>query len=201
MSDLAKEPDVAAGVIIETDRAKRHRGVPCAASRFRIGGSARSARRRRNQYPLIVGLNREPTLNAQQPGWRVRVIPTSSTAPAVEGSLNKPGDGIYTCINGVGRHEVIIDASHHEPSMSAALVDEQSSKSVVYREPAGRFSNATRRLVHGLIFKDVVALPGPLALEQQPFAAHRDPGPSPSRSGRNTGPRSLQQPRVRCIYC
>jgi UDPglucose--hexose-1-phosphate uridylyltransferase len=47
------------------------------------------------------------------PGWWVRVTPNKYPALAIEGSLNRQGDGMYDLMNGIGAHEVIIETPDH----------------------------------------------------------------------------------------
>jgi UDPglucose--hexose-1-phosphate uridylyltransferase len=50
---------------------------------------------------------------ANQPGWRVRVVPNKFPALRVEGELSREGEGLYDKMNGVGAHEVIVESPHH----------------------------------------------------------------------------------------
>lgn len=46
-------------------------------------------------------------------GWSVRVIPNKFSAFALEGGLQETYNGIYSCYNGLGKHEVIIENPAH----------------------------------------------------------------------------------------
>src|SRR5262249_49619239 len=50
---------------------------------------------------------------ANQPGWKVRVIPNKFPALRIEGEMDREAEGIYDRMNGIGAHEVIIDTPDH----------------------------------------------------------------------------------------
>jgi len=45
-----------------------------------------------------------------EPGWTLRVVPNKFPALRVEGDFDRQGDGLYDKMNGIGAHEVIIEA-------------------------------------------------------------------------------------------
>ncbi len=50
---------------------------------------------------------------ANQPGWRLRVVPNKYPALRVEGEFQRQGEGIYDRMSGIGAHEVIIETPEH----------------------------------------------------------------------------------------
>lgn len=50
---------------------------------------------------------------ANEKGWLVRAIPNKFSAFALEGILEKTNTGIFSCYNGLGEHEVIIENPQH----------------------------------------------------------------------------------------
>src|SRR5437764_9782443 len=52
-----------------------------------------------------------------EPGWRVRVVPTKFPVRGIEGDLNRQGEGMYDKMNGIGAHEVIIEGPDHFKTM------------------------------------------------------------------------------------
>ncbi|HEY2253208.1 MAG TPA: DUF4931 domain-containing protein, partial [Planctomycetaceae bacterium] len=151
-----------------------------------------------NTPPEILAY-REPHSNANNPGWRVRVVPNKFPALQVEGALNKRGDGIYDLMNGVGAHEVIIECPHHETSMSRLSVDNIREVLWVYRD---RLVDLKRdpRLVHGLIFKNVGALAG-ATLDHSHSQLIVTPVVPVSVWEEMTGSLEFYNYRGRCIYC
>jgi len=198
MSDLRKDPIVGRWVIIATDRAKR----PQDFSRLepvKIGGFCPFCKGNEANTPPEILAYREPHTNANNPGWRVRVVPNKFPALQVEGALNKRGDGIYDLMNGVGAHEVIIECPHHETSMSRLSVDNIREVLWVYRD---RLVDLKRdpRLVHGLIFKNVGALAG-ASLDHSHSQLIVTPVVPISVWEEMTGSLEFYNYRGRCIYC
>jgi UDPglucose--hexose-1-phosphate uridylyltransferase len=50
-------------------------------------------------------------------GWSLRVVSNKFPALKIEGSLDKIGVGLFDKMNGIGAHEVIIEAPSHEVSL------------------------------------------------------------------------------------
>jgi UDPglucose--hexose-1-phosphate uridylyltransferase len=68
-------------------------------------------------------------------GWRVRVIPNKFAALVPEGSLERTEEGgIFRRMDGVGRHEVVIESPDHDKPI-ALMADRQVEEVVLaYRE-------------------------------------------------------------------
>jgi UDPglucose--hexose-1-phosphate uridylyltransferase len=198
MSDLRKDPIVGRWVIIATDRAKRPQDF-ARLERVNAGGFCPFCKGHEANTPPEILAYREPHSNANNPGWRVRVVPNKFPALQVEGALNKRGDGIYDLMNGVGAHEVIIECPHHETSMSRLSVDNIREVLWVYRD---RLVDLKRdpRLVHGLIFKNVGALAG-ASLEHSHSQLIVTPVVPISVWEEMTGSLEFYNYRGRCIYC
>src|SRR5471032_3358050 len=58
--------------------------------------------------PEVYALRKEKT-KANEPGWRVRVVPNRYPAMRVEGRLEATPVGLYDRLTGIGAHEVIIE--------------------------------------------------------------------------------------------
>ncbi|HLJ10855.1 MAG TPA: galactose-1-phosphate uridylyltransferase [Planctomycetaceae bacterium] len=198
MSDLRKDPIVGRWVIIATDRAKRPQDFP-RTEPVKIGGFCPFCKGSEANTPPEILAYREPHTNANNPGWRVRVVPNKFPALQVEGALNKRGDGIYDLMNGVGAHEVIIECPHHETSMARLSIDNIREVLWVYRD---RLVDLKRdpRLVHGLIFKNVGALAG-ASLEHSHSQLIVTPVVPISVWEEMTGSLEFYNYRGRCIYC
>jgi UDPglucose--hexose-1-phosphate uridylyltransferase len=56
---------------------------------------------------------REDHLEANSPGWSIRVIPNKFSVFHLQGILEKRRTGIYSNYNGVGRQEIIIEIPEH----------------------------------------------------------------------------------------
>ena len=95
----------------------------------------------------------------------IRVVPNKFPALKVEGQLNKRGDGIYDLMAGVGAHEVIIESpeAQHQPDQRCPTTT--SAKSSGSTATASSTSRSDKRLVHGILFKNVGAAAGGASLE------------------------------------
>jgi len=61
--------------------------------------------------PEIIAYRVNSKANAT--GWLLRVILNKFSAFELEGSLEKSSAGIYSCYNGLGRHEVVVETPEH----------------------------------------------------------------------------------------
>lgn len=67
-----------------------------------------------NKTPAEVYALRPDASPANQPGWRVRVIPNKFPVLGIEGQIETRGEGLYDVKNGIGAHEVIIETPDHD---------------------------------------------------------------------------------------
>jgi UDPglucose--hexose-1-phosphate uridylyltransferase len=133
MPELRRDPVVGRWVIISTERARRptdfsrspaERGEgPCA---FCSGHEART--------PDEVWALRPTPSAPNSPGWRVRVVPNRFPALRIEGQLDPSGEGLYDRINGVGAHEVIIEAPEHQARLEELPLSHLAGVFRAYRE-------------------------------------------------------------------
>jgi UDPglucose--hexose-1-phosphate uridylyltransferase len=87
------------------------------------------------------------------PGWWVRVIPNKFPALKIEGDVNHQVNHLFSCMNGIGAHEVLIETPEHCESI-ATLPDGHVQEIVnAYKD---RYNDLTkdRRLKYILIFKN-----------------------------------------------
>jgi UDPglucose--hexose-1-phosphate uridylyltransferase len=117
MPELRKDLITEGWVIIATERAKRPHDFaqlpsePEAANCPFCPGNE-------SQTPPELWVAR-PNGGANQPGWKVRVIPNKFPALRIEGEMDREAEGIYDRMNGVGAHEVIIDTPDHNQALEA----------------------------------------------------------------------------------
>ena len=71
---------------------------------------------------------------ANGPGWLVRVVPNRFPALRIEGDLEPTGEGLYDRMNGVGAHEVVIEAPAHDARIEQLPVSHQAAVLLAYRE-------------------------------------------------------------------
>src|SRR3954454_19936138 len=55
---------------------------------------------------------------ANEPGWRIRVVPNFSPVLRVEGTLDCRAEGLFDRINGIGAHEILVESPVHEHELS-----------------------------------------------------------------------------------
>jgi UDPglucose--hexose-1-phosphate uridylyltransferase len=104
-------------VIIATDRAKRpndfvRQSVPPPSARicpFDYGNEQKTP-------PEILAYRNSG--GRDQPGWRVRVVPSKFPVLGIEGELSRQGEGMYDKISGIGAHEVIVESPDHAATFS-----------------------------------------------------------------------------------
>jgi UDPglucose--hexose-1-phosphate uridylyltransferase len=70
---------------------------------------------------LLAG--RPPGSDPNGPGWTFRVVSNKFPALRIEGELEPSGEGPFDRMNGVGAHEVIVEAPQHDASLAGMPVD------------------------------------------------------------------------------
>ena len=68
--------------------------------------------------PPEVDADRPKGTKADTPGWQTRTVPNKYPALADEKNLGKTGVGIYDMMNGIGKHEVIIEDVDHSKQLA-----------------------------------------------------------------------------------
>lgn len=119
MPELRKDPVTGRWVVFCPDRMRRPMpfrfpeltATDAKADPFAEGNEAHT--------PPEVFAVRESARGANEPGWKVRVVPNRYPALRVEGELNREGVAFYDKMNGIGAHEVIIET----PNAGEALED------------------------------------------------------------------------------
>ena len=112
MRELRKDPVLNRWVIISTERGSRPMDFEPEYDHFQ-GFDPRSdpfAEGHEHLTTPEIYAVRAPGSQPNGPGWRVRVIPNKYPALKIEGDLNPRGYGLYDRMNGVGAHEVVIEA-------------------------------------------------------------------------------------------
>src|SRR6476620_7624484 len=93
MPELRKDPIVGRWVIIATERANRP--VPPKADPYPPSDKCPFCEGNEQHTPHEILAYRSRHTRADEPGWRVRVVPNKYPALQIEGDLSKRGDGIY----------------------------------------------------------------------------------------------------------
>jgi UDPglucose--hexose-1-phosphate uridylyltransferase len=126
MPELRKDPVTGRWVIISSERGKRPQTllspVPREADEFNPFAPGNE-----DKTPPEVLAYRPPSTPPNTPGWWLRVIPNKFPALSADGDIQRAGDGMYDLMNGIGRHEVVIegpDADVQLPDMDEEQVQE-----------------------------------------------------------------------------
>ncbi|MBI3975483.1 MAG: galactose-1-phosphate uridylyltransferase, partial [Armatimonadetes bacterium] len=130
MPELRKDPITRRWVIIATERAARptdfittvddDRSDP-ARCPFCEGREAQTP-------PELFAVRRDGSA-ANGPGWRVRVVSNKYPALRIEGDTTRTKVGIFTRMDGVGAHEVILETPDHDTHL--ALMSQEEIADVI----------------------------------------------------------------------
>ncbi len=152
MPELRKDPVLGRWVIIATERAKR-------PSDFQVtqeqpdSVSCVFCEGRESETPPEVYAIREEGMEADEPGWEVRVIPNKYPALDVRGELNREGVGLCDMANGIGVHEVIVETPDHRQALADLSADHVAEVMRTYRQRIIDLEE-DERLKYVLIFKN-----------------------------------------------
>ncbi len=122
MPQLRKDPVLGRWVIISTERGKRPTDFAHEKEPSR-GGVCPFDEGNEDKTPKEVLAYRPAGSPANSPGWQVRVVPNKFPALAIEGELDRAGEGMYDKMNGIGAHEVIIETPRHEATFEGLPVE------------------------------------------------------------------------------
>lgn len=119
MPELRRDPVVGRWVIIATERSRRPSDFPPAPVRPQGAGPCVFCPGQESRTPEEILALREPGSLPNGPGWQLRVVPNKFPALRIEGELEPSGDGVFDRMNGIGAHEVIIEAPDHSASLAS----------------------------------------------------------------------------------
>ncbi len=112
MPELRKDPLIGRWVIIATDRAKRPMDFAASRDEPVPSGECPFCEGQESRTPKEIIAVRNGS-SANQPGWKVRVVPSIKPVLRIEGELNRRAKGMYDVMDGVGAHEVIVETPQH----------------------------------------------------------------------------------------
>ena len=133
MPELRKDPIVGRWVIISTERARRPSDFSPEPVRPRAASCVFCAGNEDKTPPEILA-GRPPGSPANSPGWSFRVVSNKFPALRIEGDLEPAGEGLFDRMNGVGAHEVVIEAPDHTVSLATLGIDAISDVLLAFRE-------------------------------------------------------------------
>lgn len=198
MSDLRKDPISGRWVIIAKSRAKRPHDFE-STPQIHQRGFCPFCGGNEDATPGEIIAYRPVGSPANSEGWRVRVVPNKFPALEIEGELHKRGEGIYDMMRGVGAHEVIIESPHHVLSTADLAEGQIQEVFWAYRDRLVDLKR-DRRLVYGMIFKNVGAAAG-ASLEHTHSQLIVTPIVPINVWEEMTGSLEFYNYRGRCVYC
>lgn len=123
--ELRKDPVISRWVIISSERARRpkddRRKLEDETSDDPASCPLEAGRE--SSTPPEVYAIREPGTSPDTPGWQIRVTPNKYPALLPQGEPARRHDGVLTSIEGVGRHEMVIETPDHFRHLDAQPVD------------------------------------------------------------------------------
>jgi UDPglucose--hexose-1-phosphate uridylyltransferase len=113
LPELRKDPIGRRWVIIATERAARPTDFRHEAAEPNDLAKCPFCEGREDRTPPEIYALRRPGTSPNTPGWRVRVVSNKFPALRIEGSTDRSKLGLFTRMDGVGAHEVIIETTDH----------------------------------------------------------------------------------------
>ena len=151
MPELRRDPVIGYWTIISTERSRRPVEIrPTVVPEERACSfcEGHESDTTREVYAI-----RKPGTAANGPGWDMRVILSKMPILSEEGSFDRFGQGLYDIMQGVGRHEILIETPKHRHDLDALEPAEIERVIQVYV----RRMNELEKLEHakyGLLFKN-----------------------------------------------
>jgi len=93
------------------------------------------------------------------PGWSLRVVSNKFPALRIEGELDKEGIGVFDMMNGIGAHEVVIEAPEHKRD-TADLTDAEAEQVIWAYVSRSIDLRRDKRFKYILIFKNYGRIAG-----------------------------------------
>lgn len=113
MPELRKDPMSRRWVIIATERAARPTDFRQEDPEPSDLDKCPFCEGREEKTPPEIFAFRAPGTAPNSPGWRVRVVSNKFPALRIEGQTERTKVGIFTRMDGVGAHEVIVETTNH----------------------------------------------------------------------------------------
>ena len=199
MPELRRDPIVGRWVIIATDRARKpsdFRTPPAAPA----SGLCPFCPGHEDKTPREVYVSgRAPSTPANEPGWKVRVVPNRFPALKIEGDLDRKAEGVYDLMNGVGAHEVVIETPDHGRAMKDLTDQEVTEVLFAFKARMLDLRNDLR-FRYILLFKNQGS-PAGASLEHPHSQLIALPITPRQVQDEIDGARRHFEHRERCIYC
>lgn len=114
MPELRRDPIIGRWVIIATERAKRPHDFSKTTDVLTDNPEeCPFCEGHEHMTPPEIFAIRNNGTSPDQPGWKVRVVPSIAPLLRIEGDLGRRGWGVYDIMNATGAHEVLIETPEH----------------------------------------------------------------------------------------
>jgi len=198
MPELRKDPIIGRWVIISIERAMRPDSFDTDLGPFRRGFCPFCYGNEDRTPPEVLAYRKKDT-HPDTPGWNLRVVPNKFPALQIENNLDRRGDGMFDKMNGVGAHEVIIEAPEHDLQLADLPINRMEEVIWSYRD---RFVDLKKdsRFQYILIFKNHGRAAG-ATLEHSHSQLIALPIVPKRVSEEIEGAKRYYSYKERCVYC
>ena len=200
MPELRRDPIVGFWTIISTERSRRP--VEFKAKEIVEEAACSFCEGRESETTGEVYAVRKQGTQANGPGWEVRVIVSKEPLLSQDGVLDRVGQGIYDFMQGVGKHEILIESPKHKHDLNEFEPLEVERVIEVYANRLNELRQ-DKRFKYGLLFKNH----GHLSGAAKDVVAHSRSQLIglpiiPKRVKEElSGARAYFERRDRCVYC
>ncbi len=153
MPELRKDPISRRWVIIATERAARPTDFKHEAVEVNDSDTCPFCEGRETRTPPEIYAIRAPGTAPNTPGWTVRVVSNKYPALRIEGSIERAKMGIFTRMDGVGAHEVIIETTDHHRHLALQPIEHVANVIRAYLQRYRDLRGDTR-FEYGLLFRN-----------------------------------------------
>lgn len=153
MPELRKDPLNRRWVIISSERAARPTDFKLETAPVNDIDKCPFCEGRETQTPPEIFAFRRPGTAPNTPGWRVRVVSNKFPALRIEGDTERTNVGIFSRMDGVGAHEVIVETTEHHSHLGLLPVDQLAD---VIRAYLNRYRDLKNdpRFEYALLFRN-----------------------------------------------
>lgn len=134
MPELRKDPVLGRWIIIAKERGKRPTDFVVEKPQVLGGFCPLCPGNEDFTPPEVLAFRGGYPSQSNQADWQVRVVPNKYPALIIEGELGKAGEGLYDRMNGIGAHEVIIEAPGHNDALSTLPAEHVALVLRAYRD-------------------------------------------------------------------
>lgn len=133
MSEIRKDYVTDTWVVIAEERAMRPRDFIRTHLKLRQGTCAFCTGNEKQTPPEIYAF-RAAESRPDSPGWWIRTVPNKYPALRIEGQIEKNMGTVFSSMNGIGCHEVIVESPEHDKPLALLPVTQVKEVLQMYRQ-------------------------------------------------------------------